>query len=59
ALGLPIMSKAISPYVSSWLGSTTVASRVVGVTTTGTANLAMQVHNINTDPKASFSYNTR
>ncbi|MDR9740674.1 hemagglutinin repeat-containing protein [Proteus terrae] len=56
ALGLPIMSKAISPYVSSWLGSTTVASRVVGVTTTGTANLVMQVHNINTDPKASFSY---
>ncbi|MEQ5274938.1 hypothetical protein, partial [Proteus terrae] len=56
ALGLPIMSKAISPYVASWLGSTTVASRVVGVTTTGTANLAMQVHNINTDPKASFSY---
>ena len=55
-LGLPIMSKAISPYVSSWLGSTTVASRVVGVTTTGTANLVMQVHNINTDPKASFSY---
>ncbi|MCO4183058.1 hypothetical protein LG195_12355, partial [Proteus terrae] len=35
---------------------TTVASRVIGITTTGTANLVMQVHNINTDPKASFSY---
>ncbi|WP_368911279.1 VENN motif pre-toxin domain-containing protein [Proteus vulgaris] len=56
ALGLPIMSKAISPYVSSWLGSTTVASRVIGVTTTGTANLGMQGYNIYTDPEASFSY---
>ncbi len=55
-LGLPIMSKAISPYVSSWLGSTTVASRVIGVTTTGTANLGMQGYNIYTDPETSFSY---
>ncbi|QIF93660.1 VENN motif pre-toxin domain-containing protein [Proteus vulgaris] len=55
-LGLPIMSKAISPYVSSWLGSTTVASRVIGVTTTGTANLGMQGYNIYQDPETSFSY---
>ncbi|MEQ4923751.1 VENN motif pre-toxin domain-containing protein [Proteus hauseri] len=55
-LGLPIMSRAISPYVSRWLGSTTVASRVIGVTTTGTANLGMQGYNIYTDPEASFSY---
>ncbi|MEZ2686643.1 hypothetical protein ACBQ20_17875 [Proteus vulgaris] len=50
------MSKAISPYVSSWLGSTTVASRVIGVTTTGTANLGMQGYNIYQDPETSFSY---
>ncbi|WP_419210656.1 hypothetical protein ABRP32_07595 [Providencia manganoxydans] len=56
-LGLPMMSKAVSPYVSSWLGSTSIANRVIGVTTTGTANLGMQGYNIYKDPdKTDFSY---
>ncbi len=56
-LGLPMMSKAVSPYVSSWLGSTSVANRVIGVTTTGTANLGMQGYNIYKNPEnTDFSY---
>ncbi|APG52332.1 Possible hemagglutinin (DUF638) [Providencia stuartii] len=56
-LGLPMMSKAVSLYVSSWLGSTSVANRVIGVTTTGTANLGMQGYNIYKNPEnTDFSY---
>ncbi|EJD6411050.1 hypothetical protein P7V44_11570 [Providencia sp. CRE-3FA-0001] len=56
-LALPMASKAVSPYVSSWLGSTSLANRVIGVTTTGTANLGMQGYNIYKDPeKTDFSY---
>lgn len=56
-LALPAASKVVSPYVSSWLGSTSLANRVIGATTTGTANLGMQGYNIYKDPdKTDFSY---
>ncbi|MDK3010160.1 hypothetical protein QPK77_20000 [Providencia rettgeri] len=56
-LALPMASKTVSPYVSSWLGSTSLANRVIGVTTTGTANLGMQGYNIYKDPdNTDFSY---
>lgn len=56
-LALPMASRAVSPYVSSWLGSTSIVNRVIGVTTTGTANLGMQGYNIYKDPdKTDFSY---
>ncbi|WP_118986017.1 hypothetical protein [Photorhabdus sp. CRCIA-P01] len=55
-LALPALSKAATPVVSNWVGSTTLANRAIGVGTTGLANLGMQSYNIYNNPQESFSY---
>ncbi|GAB2948249.1 hemagglutinin repeat-containing protein [Hafnia psychrotolerans] len=55
-LAIPVLSKAVAPVIGEWLGSQTIANRVIGAGTSGAANMGMQGYNIYNDPNESFSW---
>jgi len=55
-LAIPILSKAVAPIVGEWIGSQTIANRVIGAGTSGAANMGIQGYNIYNDPEKSFSW---
>lgn len=55
-LALPVLSKPLAPYVSRWMGSTTLTNRVTGAGISGLANLGMQGYNIYENPNTEFNF---
>lgn len=44
SLGIPGLSKVVSPTVGKWVGSATIGNRLVGMGISGTANVGAQIY---------------
>lgn len=44
SLGIPRLSKVVSPTVGKWVGSATIGNRLVGMGVSGTANIGAQFY---------------
>ncbi|ALB67050.1 hypothetical protein AFK67_11380 [Cronobacter dublinensis subsp. dublinensis LMG 23823] len=55
SLSIPLLSRAIAPTISEWVGSQQLAKRLVGAGIGGTANTMSQVQNIINNPNEKFS----